>query len=370
MNLANFLMRYFTVALIGSVGIFFGLWTRVEDAAIAKPMPHSAEHVAVHGKILESNAEVGDAEASDQLESISIEHRDDPLTPSTILTQSTDQQPVGAIRVDSEGWLPAITQPINRADLTCSADGPLAAIWVAEGQEVKDGQKLALIDNRVAMATVEAARATAEKHASLRSARVKVTLARQYLSRLKVAASKNAASGVELDEAESRLEEALSQVNEGLEALREAEARLSIETARLNAHELVAPFSGTIVKIHKNVGETIGRDQVLISMVDVRKLRAEVFVPVDQISVLREQETVSLIAGLPGQPRISGTVVHIAPIIDAATRTVRAVVEIDNGQKALPSGFSILIDLSTPPSSSHDQPPPPDSPATSPWAQE
>jgi len=136
-------------------------------------------------------------------------------------------------------------------------------------------------------------------------------------------------------------------VNEGLEALREAQARLSVETARLNAHELVAPFSGTVVKIHKNVGETVGRDQVLISMVDVRKLRAEIFVPVDQISVLREHETVSLIAEIPGRPRITGTVVHIAPTIDAATKTVRAVVEVDNGERVLPSGFSILLDFSS-----------------------
>lgn len=345
----NFLKRYVSVALIGSLGVLMGLWTRVEDSAIAQPTTRPDDHASLtrSGLIADQIGDLAVDEVTVRLTAFSTDRQYDGESTSPPVESFSDREPAEAKRHDSGSWLPSITQPINKADLKCSADGPLAEVLVAEGQEVEKGQKLALIDNRIALASVEAARSTAEKQASLRSARVKVTLARQYLARLKVAASKNAASGVELDEAESRLEEALSQVNEGLEALREAQARLSVETARLNAHDLVAPFSGTVVKIHKNVGETVGRDEVLISMVDVRKLRAEVFVPVDQISFLREHETVSLIAELPGRPRITGTVVHVAPIIDAATRTVRAVVEIDNGERVLPSGFSILIDFSS-----------------------
>jgi RND family efflux transporter MFP subunit len=344
----NFLKRYVSVALLGSLGIFLGLWTRVEDSAIANPTSRPDDQVVPNriGVFADQNCDPAVVKFSAR-HTVPITIREqDGATTLPPGESFSDRWPTEAGRHDSGNWLPSITQPINKADLTCSADGPLAEVLVAEGQEVEKGQKLALIDNRIALASVEAARSTAEKQASLRSARVKVTLAQQYLARLKVAASKNAASGVELDEAESRLEEALSQVNEGLEALREAQARLSVETARLNAHDLVAPFGGTVVKIHKHVGETVGRDQVVVSLVDVRKLRAEVFVPVDQISVLRDHETVSLIAELPGRPRITGTVVHIAPLIDAATKTVRAVVEIDNQERALPSGFSILIDFS------------------------
>jgi len=358
----NFLKSFVSVALMGSLGIFLGLWTRVEDSANAKPMTRPDDQLVPNriGLIPERNGDLAVGAAAVQLAAFStnihrVEASKSPVGES-FSVQAFDETK----RHDSAHWLPAITQPINKADLACSADGPLAEVLVAEGQEVEKGQMLALIDNRIALASVEAARSTAEKQASLRSARVKVTLAQQYLARLKVAASKNAASGVELDEAESRLEEALSQVNEGLESLREAQARLSVETARLNSHELVAPFRGTVVKIHKHVGETVGRDQVLISMVDVRKLRAEVFVPVDQISVLRERETVSLIAELPGRPRITGTVVHIAPTIDAATRTVRAVVEIDNEERSLPSGFSILIDFASAVVSPDVDPSPPD----------
>ncbi len=77
--------------------------------------------------------------------------------------------------------LPAIAQPANKADLTCLADGPLYELFVKEGQEVQTGDSLALIDNRVALASVSSAQASADRRAMLTSARAKVSLAEQYL---------------------------------------------------------------------------------------------------------------------------------------------------------------------------------------------
>ncbi len=182
--------------------------------------------------------------------------------------------------------LPAIAQPANKADLTCLADGPLYELFVKEGQEVMTGDSLALIDNRVALASVSSAQASADRRAMLTSARAKVSLAEQYLQRISNAAAKNAASGLELDEAKSRLDEAKAQVPKGWKCKR-GRSKAVCRSGSMRIPTLRAPFTGTITKIHKRLGESIGRDQTLITIVDVRTLRAELFIPVELMTPIR-----------------------------------------------------------------------------------
>jgi len=339
------LLRYFTILLIGGGGLCLALWTRIDE----EPSP------AIPSSSLRSVANEPSGQKTDTVflvkplvnESLSLKAISS--TSSSIEGVSLASEPMNAPdtrlsdSLASGKWLPSIAQPINHANLACSADGPLAEMLVVEGQEVECGQKLAMIDNRIALASVAAAESTASRNAMLASARAKVKLAEQYLNRLQVAAKKNAASGVELDEAQSRLDEALAQVEEGLEIQRESKARLLVENARRDSHQLQAPFRGTIVKIHRNLGETIGREQTLITMMDVETLRAELFIPISQIGAIRKGHDVSLVAELPGHPKLIGKIVHVDPLIDAATSTVRGVVEIKNHSRELPAGFAIRV---------------------------
>ncbi|MFO1065108.1 MAG: hypothetical protein U0892_14680 [Pirellulales bacterium] len=53
----------------------------------------------------------------------------------------------------------------------------------------------------------------------------------------------------------------------------------------------------------------------------------------------------TVVAALPGNPRLTAHVVHIDPILDAATNTFRVLIEVDNSQHSLPAGFGLrLID--------------------------
>lgn len=345
MALGTLFYRYFSIALMGSGGVLLGLWTRIDDQATSEVTINAAPSGVVATSLRmvdETNCVDRNNSETNLLTRTSVASNTNATTSHSFIKEITSASKNRSV-FDSGKWLPAIAQPLNRAELACSVDGPLAEIFVSEGDEVQHGQPLALIDNRVASASVAAAQSAADREAILTSARVKVSLAEQYLKRLQTAAQKNAASGIELDEAKSRLDEALSQVEEGLELQRESIARLAVEIARYDSHELHAPFNGTIVKIHKRVGESIGREQTLITIVNVEKLRAELFIPVDQRSYFLKNETVSLVADLPGQPRMAGKIVHIDPIIDAATNTIRGLVEIENQSRKLPAGFSIRV---------------------------
>jgi membrane fusion protein, multidrug efflux system len=241
--------------------------------------------------------------------------------------------------------LPSVAKPLEMADLSAPTDGALVKLNVSEGDQVQQGSLLAVTDDRITAASYRVAEASASREASLAVAKAKQTLAEQYLTRITQTFSEKAASGLELDEARSRLDEAKATLLEGHELRREAIARLELEQARLDDHRLHAPFSGTVTRIKKHIGETLSRDEILLTLINLSRLRAELNVPVQYIDHFPRGSAARLIAKLPKEPLLQAKVVHVDPMIDAATNTIRIVVEIDNSIQKLPAGFAVqLID--------------------------
>jgi RND family efflux transporter MFP subunit len=247
------------------------------------------------------------------------------------------------LRLQPIDMLPGIAHPLQVAEISAAADGPLWKLFVVEGDAVAPDTVMGLIDNRVALASVIAAQSTADRQAMMDAAKAKVALADQFLNRIQQAASKKAASGLEVDEAGSRLAEAKAALQEGLESQRDALARLQIEKARLDTHEIRAPFQGTVIKIYPHLGETVSRGAPIVKIADVTRLRADLYVPLSRAASIRAGEATQLLAELPGQPLLNAKVVFIAPLIDAATQTIRVVVEIENPDKQLPAGFAVRL---------------------------
>ncbi len=333
---------FVSVISIALLGVAFGLWTR------QTPPSHQSH----------ASAPVSELNVADQLNSwdstpMPVDSSTEGVleNPSPILevarlastnAESTDAKFDGAQEQAIE-MLPGIAHPLQVAEIAAAADGPLWKLYVAEGDIVQVGTVLALIDNRVAVASVQAAQSAADRQAMLSSANAKVSLAEQYLNRINQAATKNAASGLEIDEATSRLQEAKAALQEGIETQREAAARLQIEQARLETHEVRAPFDGTVIKIYPHLGETVSRSAPIIKIADISRLRADLYIPLSLISSQRVGETIELRADLPGRPLLNAKIVFVAPLIDAATQTIRVVVEIDNISKHLPAGFAVRL---------------------------
>lgn len=337
-----------SITSIALIGVAFGLWTRQtsSDPTVKEPVRRTT--------VLTSHV------GAEPLASISDEEYEVPRSVDAAVESQTNiyrqvesgidnNEPRGADPSAAKSnskvidMLPGIAHPLQTAEISAAADGPLWKLFVAEGDVVPADTVLALIDNRVAVASVIAAQSSADRQAMLKSANAKVSLAEQYLNRIQQAANKKAASGLEIDEATSRLAEARAALQEGQESQREAEARLKIEQARLETFEVRAPFQGTVIKIYPHLGETVSRGAPLVKIADINHLRAELYVPLSVISTQRIGEMVELRADLPNRPLLKAKIVFIAPVIDAATQTTRTVVEIDNTSNQLPAGFAVRL---------------------------
>ena len=336
---------YASVLSIALIGVAFGLWTRNANLN-SKPNGETqgGRFVSANERIEEPRPETSAAsDAPVELEpSNEIAVADAKLVLNRRATEPTQRSDVAS---EAE-MLPGIAHPMQVAEISAAADGPLWKLYVAEGDSVSADTVLALIDNRVALASVIAAQSSADRQAMLEAAKAKVSLAEQFLNRIQQAASKKAASGLEVDEASSRLSEAKAALQEGLESQRDAIARLKIEQARLETYEIRTPFEGTVIKIYPHLGETVSRGAPIVKIADINRLRSDLHIPLSLVASRRVGQFLELRADLPGSPLLNARIVFIAPLIDAATQTIRVVVEIENSNKQLPAGFAVRLSQS------------------------
>lgn len=327
-----------TVVLFAIIGVGLGLWTRQSTPVST----NTSERQNILVSFVSAKVNTIQKEGNFESGSTNVEEFVEAASAPKGRTSSED---VSNTVLDSPSieMLPGIAHPLQVAEIAAAADGPLWKLFVTEGESVELDTVMGLIDNRVALASVHAAQSTADRQAMLEAAKAKVSLAEQYLNRIQQAASKKAASGLEVDEAKSRLSEAQAAFKEGLESQRDAQARLEIEKARLDTYEIRAPFRGTVIKIYPHLGETVSRGAPIVKIADITRLRADLYVPLSLASAIRVGESVVLRAEMPGTPLLDAKVVFVAPLIDAATQTIRVVVEIENLQNQLPAGFAVRL---------------------------
>jgi len=208
--------------------------------------------------------------------------------------------------------LPAETEA--RHDLRLSAERPGRVEWVGvtEGDKVEEGDVLIKIDlNSLAaaldraQANYDMAKSTAERRRQLHSNRV--------------------LSKEELDQAETELRTAQS----------------DLRTARVEYDQGIvrAPISGTIEAVHADPGEYVKAGDVVMDMVDSETLYINVNVPEMDIRFIRPGDKARVTVDAWPDAHWTGTVDFVSRKADAATKTFRVRVVVDNADGRIRPGM-------------------------------
>ena len=180
-----------------------------------------------------------------------------------------------------------------RAVIEAKVSARIESLLVAPGQMVKAGDLIAQLDPREIQAKLDQTLAVREQ-------------ATRDLARARELLNKKITTQADFDAGQAR-----ASVAEG--AAREMETMLGYT-------KVVAPFDGIVTRKLADVGDLAAPGKPIIEMEDPRALRFEADVPEALIG------RVKLDAKLPVQvsadaARIEGTVVEVAPVADAASRT-------------------------------------------------
>lgn len=223
---------------------------------------------------------------------------------------------------------PAISgtlEPKVDARLRAEVSGSVERTMADEGTRVRRGTLLAQLDD------------TAVRDAYL-SAKSAVRTAESALEN----ARRNAERASRLAQAgalpERDLETAQLNASNAEAALADAKARLASAEKQLGYTRVRAAIDGVVSDREVAPGDVVQVGQEMFRLVDLRTLRFEATVPVEDLGRLRPGSPVEF--GVSGFDRqFAGKIERINPAVDPATRQVRIYVNVPNTEEALKAGL-------------------------------
>lgn len=207
---------------------------------------------------------------------------------------------VGIDKLEETLTLTGTVEPARIARMASPVEGPVVWCKVREGDAVKSGQLLARI-GRIRGDRAESASAGQE----LETARIE-------LKRIEKLVSIGAIPGSELDQ---------GRLNVG-----RAEAKLARAAEKLGDYRIIAPFAGTVSKLHAFEGDFVGARYVLMEIFDPSSLLLRFAVP--EKTGLHINPDIPIEVALDAYPGkvFQGEIVRMFPEIDrkTGTRTIEA----------------------------------------------
>jgi HlyD family secretion protein len=273
----------------------------------------------------------------------------------------------------------AILYPVKQANIMPKISAPVARFLVQRGDHVRQGQLVAVLEDRDLVAAAEESRElyrqaqanyqntlNATMPEDLTKAKTDVESARQALEAAKKVYESRQALLREgalarklVDDAQVAMVQAQSQFETAQQHLRSletvgrteqlasaqaqmdaAKAHYQSAAAQLSYAEVHSPMNGIISDRPLNVGEMASSSAALISIVDISQVVARANVPVHEAALIQTGKAAT-ISG-PGAD-LDGKVTVVSPAVDPSTTTVEVWVQASNVGEKLKPGVTVKV---------------------------
>ncbi len=216
---------------------------------------------------------------------------------------------------------------VRTSQLSTKASGVMRSIKVREGDRVKAGQLLCVLDAANASLRSEAA---AADHAQAVAA---LEDAKRDLDRVEQLADAGALPEQTMDKAQLAMRVAELRAEAAAVGVRMARKSLADATLR-------APFDGVISKVLSEEGQyvTVMPPSPVFTLVDTSALELRVHIPERKIAQISVGMPVQVELPAVGETR-NAKVDRMAEVIDPATRSAEVIILLDNPDRSLPAGL-------------------------------
>ncbi|HJN74735.1 MAG TPA: efflux RND transporter periplasmic adaptor subunit [Myxococcota bacterium] len=239
------------------------------------------------------------------------EEEEEPKDPRALVeVRAAETGSVGSFLVSN-----GVVESEAQATLVPEATGTVTAIYVEEGDRVRKGQVLALIEN----ASLDAGLARAEAEAAKAEAE---------LTRVQALHDKGVLSNRDLEESRHLYEAAHTSL---------------VEARGTQSHtRVVSPIAGTVATRELRYGEVAG-GQPAFTIVDLERLRVVVKLPERDLASLHAGQEATLTSVYDTDNTVPGSVERISPTVDPMSGTVRATVALDDPELLLRPGQFVSV---------------------------
>lgn len=228
----------------------------------------------------------------------------------------------------------------NDAQLVPLEDGVVVAVYVEDGDEVKQGQVLMKLDDRMPTLMLAQARATMD------AAQVNYDEAQRLLKEIDDLSDQKLV-------AKTLRNSRFAQMQAATAELELAKANLNIRKETLKRHQLSAPFDGLIYNRTIDIGEWVTRNTMALSLVETNNLRVNIAIPQEYYSLVSDLEGQAVDVILSGKKAttVVGRVERIVRKSNPQSRVFSAHVNIPESNNII-TGMSAEVQLPLPQTSS------------------
>ncbi len=248
----------------------------------------------------------------------------------------------------------------EEAEICAEVAGKVAAIRLKEGEAVKRGELLLIIDDERDRLLVNQARARcdSQKEAARRAeaevnrARAVLDAAEETLGRKKALFDQGAETRAVYIDAKSARDSAAAGIaaaeaaaEEAAAAIKEGEAAFLVAEKNLADHAIKAPFDGMLGERLVSVGDYLESGDPVVSIHTEHPIDVEFTVPErHRAGIFPGQETTATFEAIPGE-LFKGEVTFISPQLDPDTRSVKVKALFANEQSILKPGYFCRVRL-------------------------
>lgn len=221
------------------------------------------------------------------------------------------------------------------AKVTPRVPGRIAKLLVQQGDEVTQGQTLAIVESQALGETrAEYLAAAVKARVALANFEREVALVEKGISaerEMRVAEAELAAARADLNASDARLH-ALGLSEEEIQALKADDHYSASFPAR-------SPIAGRVIEVAAMLGQSVEGTSALFTVADLSTLWAIGDVSESQLPLVHDGRQVTLT--LPAQPgrTIEGVVDHVGAIVETATRTIEIRIVVPNPDGRLKPGM-------------------------------
>ncbi|MDT3677769.1 MAG: efflux RND transporter periplasmic adaptor subunit [Burkholderiaceae bacterium] len=247
----------------------------------------------------------------------------------------------------SAGGFECLVEASQVVEIRPAVDGVIARVSVQRGELVRKGQVLVELDSAAERVAVESARYRSTMNGQVATAQNRLDSAVRKLARAEDLYRHNFTSAQARDDAdaERRLAESELQVAVESRELAKIEYRRAVEQLALRT--LTSPFNGVVVDRMLNPGDLAesgaGRKGVL-KIAQIDPLRVDIVLP-DSVFGQPKPGTKATVVLAGSNVRHSASVKLVDRLIDAASSTFVARLELPNPQHAISGGARCVAEI-------------------------
>ncbi|MBZ5573053.1 MAG: efflux RND transporter periplasmic adaptor subunit [Acidobacteriia bacterium] len=218
---------------------------------------------------------------------------------------------------------------VQTADLASQMMGNIIEVRAHEGDRVRRGQVLALIDDAQPQAAVDRAiAADGAAQQQLVAAEADLALAESTLKRYHTLYERKSVSPQEFDEVKARQQGALARRDMAQAGQAQTKAAVIQARTALGYTRIRAPFDGLVTEKKADPGTLASPGMAIFTVEDVRRYRLEATVNENDLHHVRMGQEVPVVIDALAGTELGGKVVQLVPAADPSSRSFLVKIEL------------------------------------------